>query len=278
VEKLCSILEIEIYILDASQAIFWDSHADPVAVRPCRFVAAMWGTVHTKFGAQMLFTGLPKELRDGIQPGRINIGILAGSNPSLLKKLEINRVQDQLVGKNKADLSDFMGKGVVEDEDNGFKDLKKLRYIWGDADGFKWALVSILVATEWEGKYPRASPGLGRKKKEIIAKLDDLDKRAEVVLGIKERRKNRIFQMTDGARMESPFKAYDKVKFFKGAIYSIISDRKGGPRVNEVFISLMIFPLSKNRKRRKSEKHIHLHLKFMTGVSIQRGNMFNLFT
>jgi hypothetical protein len=34
-----------------------------------------------------------------------------------LKKLEINRVQDQLVGKNKADLSDFMGKGVVEDEE-----------------------------------------------------------------------------------------------------------------------------------------------------------------
>ncbi|AQK39194.1 hypothetical protein ZEAMMB73_Zm00001d023354 [Zea mays] len=48
----------------------------------------------------------------------------AGSNPSLvassigqLKKLEINRVQDQLVGKNKAELSDFMGKGVVEDEE-----------------------------------------------------------------------------------------------------------------------------------------------------------------
>ncbi|PWZ57571.1 hypothetical protein Zm00014a_012430 [Zea mays] len=55
-----------------------------------------------------------------------NIGILAGSNPSSvassigqLKKLEINRVQDQLVGKNKADLPDFMGKGIVEDEEFG---------------------------------------------------------------------------------------------------------------------------------------------------------------
>ncbi|KAL5672468.1 hypothetical protein ACJX0J_016774, partial [Zea mays] len=213
------------------------------------------------------FTGLPKELRDlpdnYILDSFKNIGILAGSNPSLLKKLEINRVQDQLVGKNKAELSDFMGKGVVEDEDNGFKNLKKLRYIWGDANGFKWALVSvakldrILLATEWEGKYPRAS--------EIIAKLDDLDKRAEVVLGIKERRKNRIFQMTDGARMESPFKAYDKVfqvpgsevpkgiAFFlarggKWLNVAIIIETglaqqyvafKGGPRVNKVFITAL---------------------------------------
>ncbi|KAL5659909.1 hypothetical protein ACJX0J_027034, partial [Zea mays] len=222
-----------------------------------------WGTVHTKFGAQMLV----KEEGLGTRGGYVvysegtslsvnavsienlpdnyildsfkNIGILVGSNPSSvassidqLKKLEINRVQDQLVGKNKADLPDFMGKGII----------------WGDADGFKWALVSldrILVATEWEGKYPRAS---------IIAKLDDLDKRAEVVLGIKERRKNRIFQMTDGARMKSPFKAYDKVKFFKGAMevhtavwYQKVRDvaiiietknsTKGGPRVNKVFIN-----------------------------------------
>ncbi|KAL5672393.1 hypothetical protein ACJX0J_016699, partial [Zea mays] len=63
------------------------------------------------------------------------------------------------------------------------------------------------------------------KQVEIIAKLDDLDKRAEVVLGIKERRKNRIFQMTDGARILDEdlrddiiqvtqrwfLKAYDKV-------------------------------------------------------------------
>ncbi|KAL5648353.1 hypothetical protein ACJX0J_039162 [Zea mays] len=186
-----------------------------------------WGTVHTKFGAQMLFTGLPKELRDlpdnYILDSFKNIGILAGSNPSLLKKLEINRVQDQLVGKNKAELSDFMGKGVVEDEDNGFKDLKKLRYIWGDADGFKWALVSVTgVVTaqtippfkfysfgEMASQDKEGTPtlkGLGNAHfGVIIAKLDDLDKRAEVVL------KNRIFQMTDGARMESPFKAYDKV-------------------------------------------------------------------
>ncbi|KAL5676691.1 hypothetical protein ACJX0J_012822 [Zea mays] len=101
--------------------------------------------------------------------------------------LLINRVQDQLVHKNKADLSGFMGKGVVEDEDIA-KNLM--------ADGFKWALVSVasfeLGWFLWYGFVDMVKDiwGLGKAhfgavekgKNEIISKLDDLDKRAKVVL------------------------------------------------------------------------------------------------
>ncbi|KAL5661500.1 hypothetical protein ACJX0J_028625, partial [Zea mays] len=67
---------------------------------------------------------------------------------------------DQLVGNNKADLSHFMAKGVSRF--NLMVDL-------GDADGFKWALVSVELYMLGR----RQEPGLGRVvekgKKEIIS-------------------------------------------------------------------------------------------------------------
>jgi hypothetical protein len=99
-----------------------------------------------------------------------NIGILAGSNPSSvassigqLKKLEINRVQDQLVGKNKADLSDFMGKGVVEDEEF---DHFILNHLCGDimheeTDGIDGLIKSVCTKPSSHGSLcSKKRPGL----------------------------------------------------------------------------------------------------------------------
>jgi hypothetical protein len=118
-------------------------------------------------GNNVSFIGLPDNyILDSFK----NIGILAGSNPSSvassigqLKKLEINRVQDQLVGKNKADLSDFMGKGVVEDEEF---DHFILNHLCGDimheeTDGIDGLIKSVCTKPSSHGSLcSKKRPGL----------------------------------------------------------------------------------------------------------------------
>jgi hypothetical protein len=91
----------------------------------------------------MFFIGLPDNyIFDSFK----NIDILAGSNPSSvassigqLKKLEIN------IGKNKADLSDFMGKGVLEDEEFDYFILNHLcaDIIHEETDGIDGLIKSV---------------------------------------------------------------------------------------------------------------------------------------